>query len=134
MKEERPVPCAWCGRVSGVPPELRRLAPFDQGPEGADGSMTCPACGAHLDCYVVNEDGYRYLIPVCMGAAIGGAARCTCTPRPRGVEAMARREWAEDQRLIRARDAREQAELERLYRNTEEWVAAGGRPRLLEAS
>lgn len=97
-------------------------------------------------CYIDRETGF--LIPGCYGG-LRGASRCVCEPRPRGVEAMARRELAEDRKreasraaAIAAEDARnraaaaarEAAAARRCEAKAEAaaaWKAAGGVPRVL---
>jgi len=91
-------------------------------------------------CQVVVEEGERFLIPGCWGAVHGSARGCYCDPIPPAVARLARVEEAEEEARSAAkhaervaREEREQAEREERDAAVEEWVARGGRPRLLGA-
>ncbi|MBL3598128.1 hypothetical protein JMM63_21725 [Rhodovulum sulfidophilum] len=57
-------------------------------------------------CYWLREeDGIEILIPMCIGAAIGGPAECTCNVPESRIETT-ERGWAEAQ-VLRLREARD---------------------------
>ncbi|OLS50221.1 hypothetical protein [Rhodovulum sulfidophilum] len=63
------------------------------------------------------EDGIEILIPMCIGAAIGGPAECTCNVPESRIETTERGRTEAEAQVLRLMDERDR----RLYEQARNW-------------